>query len=234
MKISTSIDKWNNFWKKDVKQRSYNLIVIDTIRGLKPNNIVEIGAGSGSDVIELHNLNFDITYSDFSEIALKKFKDRNPNIKAIKCDVRKLPFSNNSYDFVFSLGLLEHFNDEDRKKAIEEMFRISKRYVLIDVPQKFSPLTIYKKLLIFLNKWPFGKEIEFSYYELVKEVKSVVKDLRIVGRYGRNFLIFISGNFQKKIYNKFIKPYGFKKNYMNMHRYFWWGWAESIGLVFEK
>jgi len=234
METSTKIKTWNEFWKRDINQWSHNLIIVDIIRRLKPEKIIEIGAGSGVDIIELHKLNFDVTYSDFSETALKKFKDRNPNIKAVKCDVKKLPFSNNSYDLVFSLGLLEHFNEKDRKKAIEELFRISKRYVLIDVPQKFSPRSIYKKLLIFLNKWPFGKEIEFSYYKLVKEVKSVVKDVRIVERYGRNFLIFLRGEFQEKIYNKFIKPCGFKNTYINMHRYFWWGWAVNIGIVFEK
>jgi len=234
MKISTPIDKWNKYWKKDTKLRSCNLIVIDIIRKLKVNNIIEIGAGSGVDIVELHNSNFNVIYSDFSEIALKKFKNRHPYIKAVKCDVRNLHFANNSFDLVFSLGLLEHFNDEDRKKAINEMFRISKRYVLIDVPQKFSPVVIYKKLLIFLNRWPFGKEMEFSYSQLVKDIMRVIKDVRIVERYGRNSLFFLRRDFKEKIYFKFIKPYGLEKIYMHLHRFFWWGWAESIGVVFEK
>ena len=234
MKTSTKIETWNEFWKNYTKQIYSNLIVIETIKRINPNKIIEIGAGSGTDVIVLHKLKFDITYSDFSEIALKKFKDRNPNIKAVKCDICNMPFADNSFDLVFSLGLLEHFNEKDRKKAIKEMFRISKKYVLIDVPQKFSPRVIYKKILIFLNKWPFGKEIEFSYHQLVREIKYLIKDIKVIERYGRNFLIFLRGEFQEKIYSNIIKPFGLEKIFIYSHRLFWWGWAENIGIVFEK
>jgi len=51
----------------------------------------------------------------------------------IKADVTKwLPFKNGTFDLVYSDGLLEHFIKP--KPILQEIFRVSKRYVLTLVP----------------------------------------------------------------------------------------------------
>jgi ubiquinone/menaquinone biosynthesis C-methylase UbiE len=45
-----------------------------------------------------------------------------------KADARKLPYKSNSFDFVYSLGLVEHFkSEEDVRKIIVEQARVLKR-----------------------------------------------------------------------------------------------------------
>lgn len=57
-----------------------------------------------------------------------------PLLVPVKSSVLDLPFSNNSFEVVVSVDMLEHIKQEDRAKAISEMLRIAKRLVCIGVP----------------------------------------------------------------------------------------------------
>ncbi len=57
-----------------------------------------------------------------------------PLLKKVKASALKMPFKNNSYDIVLSVDMLEHMSKKDRIKAINEMFRIARRKVIIAVP----------------------------------------------------------------------------------------------------
>lgn len=111
-----------------------------------PENILEIGAGDKvfSSYIK-QNTNIEIKTLDLAE-------DLKPDFIG---DIRKMPFPDNSFDSVCAFEVLEHIPFDDVSVALKEMFRVSKKYVLISVPH-FSPQ--FK----FLLKIPFIPEIKFA------------------------------------------------------------------------
>ena len=224
---------WDDVWKNENKLVYPNHIVIDLITKLGIKNVIELGGGSGNDIIELNNHGLDVVYSDNSLVAIDKFKKKTNNkIKTIKIDVLgPLPYKSNSFDLVYSLGLLEHFNKNQRKHIIREMFRISKRYVLIDVPQKYSLFTPVKKLLTLTGKWKYGWETEFSYGQLINEIMEQ-NNCKVRVKYGRGFLP-LPRYIREKFYKRLL-THGVSDKYLKIQRKFSFGMFNCIGVLLEK
>lgn len=222
---------WNNVWSSTNVFYSHDIVLVEIKQLRDVRKILEIGAGTGRDLEELSKKGYVVTYSDFSSVAIEKFHKRNPKIEFQECDARNLPFQNNSFDLVYCLGLLEHFDRQDRKKIIKEMFRVSNQYILIDVPQRYGFAFLVKKLLMLFGKWKYGEEIEFSYAQLLKEVKEVILDFKVVSRYGRE-LIPLPRNFKNKFYTKL--PQLFKATYLKFLAMLYWGITGSFGIIFKK
>jgi len=56
------------------------------------------------------------------------------NTSYIRGDARDLPFADKSFDLVISSDMLEHLATEDRLIAFREMFRVSRRFVIMAAP----------------------------------------------------------------------------------------------------
>ena len=224
---------WDKVWSGNVRAKYPNTIVVNTILNLKIKDSLELGAGTGNDIIELHKKGIDITFSDNSLVAINEFRKRTQNkIKTINLDVlKKFPYKDCSFDLVYSLGLLEHFDKNQRGHIIREMFRVSRKYVLIDVPQRYSFLTIIKKTLMFLGRWKYGWETEFSYGQLVREVNSMVC-CSVLSKYGRGFLP-LPRTFKERFSNNLIEK-KFNNFYVILQKKTILGLFNSIGVVFEK
>lgn len=100
--------------------------IVQFIKKVSPKNICEIGSGSDGlgEFLDTKFVGCDI-----------EFPTRiNKNMVPVKADARRLPFPANSFDLVFSLDTIEHIPAKDRKKVLEEMFRISKKYVILGFP----------------------------------------------------------------------------------------------------
>lgn len=61
-------------------------------------------------------------------------------IEMIQCDVRNIPIRDDSFDFVYSWGVIEHMPEYEQ--AFKEHYRISKKFIALDVPYKYSIPTI--------------------------------------------------------------------------------------------
>jgi ubiquinone/menaquinone biosynthesis C-methylase UbiE len=44
-------------------------------------------------------------------------------------DITEIPFENNSVDLVFTRNLFNHIDADQIKKAVDELFRVSKKYI---------------------------------------------------------------------------------------------------------
>lgn len=64
-------------------------------------------------------LGVDISFQVARQAALKCGAD----IRAVQGDVRELPFQDDSFDLIFSLGTLEHVQDGDQLPVLREMYR---------------------------------------------------------------------------------------------------------------
>ncbi len=80
-----------------------------------------------------------------------------------QADITKpLPFESNSFDTVFSCGVLEYFTNETIQNIIHEAFRVSSKQVIIMVPNATSwAYRIGKWYLEKAKKWEWGGEIPF-------------------------------------------------------------------------
>ena len=69
---------------------------------------------------------------DYTAHFVEKAKLKYPEVNWEQGDVRNLPFNDDSFDYVFIYHVLEHQKGyEDVQKAIQELGRIAKRYIMI-------------------------------------------------------------------------------------------------------
>ena len=222
--------KWDKIWERE-KKTSFHPIIIDVISKLNVKSALEVGAGSGADVAELSCRDIKTVFLDSSHIAVEKFRKRYPKIKAIQGDAFNLKFKDNSFDLVYTIGLYQYFNKKQRMQLLDELFRVSKKYVLIDVPQKFSPLLIVKNIMHIFDLWKFGNEKTFSYRELKNEIRLKINCI-IISRYGRESLP-TPRKWRALFYNMLCK--GFIEDiWLAINKFFYFGFFNSFGIVFKK
>jgi SAM-dependent methyltransferase len=79
-------------------------------------------------------------------------------------DVRDLPFSDNSFDAIYSMGTIEHFNETEQ--AVAEMARVLKPggRAIIGVPNRHDPFLrpLFSTTLQFLGMYGYGYEKSYS------------------------------------------------------------------------
>ncbi|NHJ39594.1 MAG: class I SAM-dependent methyltransferase [Asgard group archaeon] len=100
--------------------------------------ILDCGAGGSQPKIavfsergyEAHGVEISDTQI---ERAQKYAKENNLNYKIIKADMRKLPFEDESFSFVYSYHTIMHLTKAGTKKAVKEMLRVLKKGGLLYV-----------------------------------------------------------------------------------------------------
>jgi ubiquinone/menaquinone biosynthesis C-methylase UbiE len=129
---------------------------------------LEVGSGLGTDSLQLAKLGARTTCLDVSgkglDLAKNIYRKFSTPGSFVVGDGNKLCFKNDSFDLVFNAGVIEHFKDPS--SIISEMRRVSKKYVMVWVPQKYHLYTLRKHKKIEKKEWEFGWETEYSYLEL--------------------------------------------------------------------
>lgn len=190
---------WDYQWKKYNLKPYFkpNLKLIGIIlkifnKDLKNKKILELGAGSGSDITLLTQLGADGYGSDFSSKSIDSIKywskQKRVRVHAVQADIYNLPFKKNYFDLVYSVGLMEHF--QEALPLIKKQLDIVKPggYLIIDVPQKFTLYSLAKHIRMGLNTHPFGWETEYSKGELVEVAKMIGQKPHLI--YGREYDVF--------------------------------------------
>jgi len=101
-----------------------NLIQIVTTTPIEPCKALEIGCGTGDNLIWLSQNNFDATGIDTSEIAIKKAKEK-ASTANVKCTLILLDFLTNKveglpFGFAFDRGCFHLFGSNEERKAFAE------------------------------------------------------------------------------------------------------------------
>ncbi len=122
---------WNEYTEEnqDLGQDELSKFLYHITVALGAKNILEAGCNIGNNLSEFPN-NYNITGIDLNENALKKCEKRYSNFKFQKSSLLKIPFPDSSFDLVFTRGVLIHIAPEDIQTAVEEILRISKKWVL--------------------------------------------------------------------------------------------------------
>ncbi|PIU35922.1 hypothetical protein COT03_00915 [Candidatus Shapirobacteria bacterium CG07_land_8_20_14_0_80_39_18] len=166
-------------WSKEVHlglQRE-NAVLVSTIikimgGSVEGKRLLEIGSGRAVDSLSLAARGAKSYVLDFSSKSLdfstRLARERGITIVPLRADARCLPFAGGSFDLIYSQGLVEHYQPPD--KLMEEQVRVVRPggYVLVDVPQLVSIQAITKKVLMGMDKWPFGWERDYTEPQLRK------------------------------------------------------------------
>lgn len=142
------VNSWEDFYGGNygleylIGNVTCHLEVFKSVLLEKPQKVLEVGTGTGSMSVFLSYLGLDITSLDNDKEVLEKAEEAakklNSKVKFVLGDAFKLPFPGNSFDLVFHQGLLEHFEDENILKLLDEQLRVGKAVVL-SVPNEFYP-----------------------------------------------------------------------------------------------
>lgn len=143
MKIGRKTSKTTNFEKHNTKNpigriflNNFLKTVVKTIRPLNIDSVLDVGCGEGYTLARLQKEKIGKTYEgiEYDDTAVALAKKMNPKMTIKQGDIYKLPYKSNSFDLVICTEVLEHL--ENPKKAYRELIRVSKKYVLLSVPNE--------------------------------------------------------------------------------------------------
>jgi len=119
---------WQNYdTSADIKKKALRIaeIIPSEVR-----TILDVGCGNGIITNELSS-RWDVTGLDNSAQALEFVKT-----KKVLASALSIPFEDKSFDLVISSEMLEHMNQVDLERAVNEIVRTAKKYILITVPNQ--------------------------------------------------------------------------------------------------
>lgn len=136
--------------------RGVRVLKTDLWDEARNTRIMQWAADQGADVfgIDISSPTVGLARGQFAPGALK----------ASLADVRRLPFADASFDVVYSMGTIEHFDESE--DAVREMARVLKPggRVILGVPNRFDPFLrpVLVWLLWVLGHYGYGFEKSYS------------------------------------------------------------------------
>jgi SAM-dependent methyltransferase len=173
---------------------------------------IDLGSSGNSILPFLGNIKHK-SFLDLASLPLNQYKDAKTQ-HPVCADLIKVPYREESFDFVSALDVLEHI--EDDKLAISEITRILKKngIAVITVPHRMRYFSTQDKIIGHFRRYEIKQII--SYFN-----NSNLKNLKTFGVYGRLMVITdIQSTNPKKLEKNLIK---LRNNYeLNMtFRKFW-------------
>lgn len=130
---------WNNVWNDRKELYDYEIEKFKYLLNIIPKDcesIIDIGCGSGNFTNTLVG-KYEVVGVDLSESGLVK----------LKCpskigSITDIPAENKSFDMAIAMEILEHLGyDGSFEKALSELERVAKKYILITVPAFDNPIS---------------------------------------------------------------------------------------------
>ncbi len=155
------------------------------LKNLKPNSkILDLGCGTGHLSKFISDLGHEVIGIDPSKKMLSLAMKNFPEISFIDAISVKLPFEDNTFDYVVSIEVLRYLHKQDVLNSYKEIFRVLK-------PSGFFNVT-------HVNRW--ATDFYYIYYFLIKFSKTLK---------GINYHNCYFTNANREIIN--IKKIGFKR-----------------------
>ena len=137
----------NGFYKEFLK----------VVSNLNPNSIVDAACGEGFTLDRLDKAGYkdQVVGFDGSLVAINLGKALFPQLSLFVANTYQIPCEDNSFDLVVCTEALEHMKHPDT--ALHEMKRISRRHLLLSVPNE--PFFSLKNLVVGRNvkRWGSSK-----------------------------------------------------------------------------
>ena len=113
--------------------------------------LLEVGHGLGSDLLTFAEHGAEVYGVDLTDehhrMATRNFALHGRPVTLERCDAANLPFASNSFDYVYSHGVLHHTPDTVR--CISEIFRVLKPggTMILGLYYRFSAFHLFAKIL---------------------------------------------------------------------------------------
>ena len=144
------------------------------ISDAKNRHVMELGGGNScfaESFCAARNIEqYDI--ADNNELAVELFEKKKLGRTAhagFLLDLKEEPRQNldgeGSYDFVYSIGLIEHFSPRDREQVLKNHFLLCKEggYILISFPTPTKKYIFWRRMMEFFHVWKFWDETPLRY-----------------------------------------------------------------------
>ncbi|MDR3235437.1 MAG: class I SAM-dependent methyltransferase [Prevotellaceae bacterium] len=114
-------------------RKSHKLIEAKFDKNMKFNNVVEIGSGIGYHLDFVNHQYDTYTLTDINQKVIEKLNDKSfsEKIKIQKLESEILPFSDNEFDRLIAVHVLEHIYHPE--KALREWSRVVKNEGIISI-----------------------------------------------------------------------------------------------------
>ena len=146
-----------------------------------------------TEILKYIHKNYDEIYGiDISphvtEQANKNLKKNNIQVNTFVGDLRKMPFNDNFFDYLYTMGTIEHLPDP--KVAMKEISRVLKKggKAVIGVPNKYEWFgkSIALDLFAYLGIKEDGYEFSYGWKQLERELNN--EGLRLIEKEGPYFM----------------------------------------------
>lgn len=146
----------NYFQKRDILIHHLAESIKKILQDNKFKSALDVGCGGGQLTNFLKKNGFDSYGCDNSKEALKIARKTNGNRAILNSPATKLPFSNNSFDFVSAISLIEHLNQKEALQFLLEAKRILKPNgkIFLVTPNFHTPLRVFSGKNWFAYKDP--------------------------------------------------------------------------------
>ena len=120
-------------------------LIGDNLKNFQILNALDLGC-SGNSFLDLFDDKLHKSYLDIASLPLKRYT-QNFKSHPLCGDITRLPYRDNSFDFVSALDILEHIKNDS--KAVSEINRILKQKgsVVITVPHRTKYYTNQDRLI---------------------------------------------------------------------------------------
>lgn len=131
--------------------------LISLIKPLKIESILDAGCGEGFTMNKLkeNGIGKRIEGIEYANEAIALSKKLYPNLVIKQASIYDLPYKDSSFDLVICTEVLEHLDEPE--KAVREMLRVTKKYLILSVPNE--PFFLLSNFLRGKNLRRFGNDI---------------------------------------------------------------------------
>jgi len=185
-------DKFADFYRNNIIRPALNYFIFKHFS--RKSEILHAGCGSGkvdTDIVDLYK----VTALDISYTALQIYESVNPKkAKLIQASIFETPFENESFDGIYNLGVMEHFNENEIQDILLEFKRILKpgRKIVLFIPPVFGLTVRVLDTAHFILNDLFKKNIKLHPEEITRvESQKHIKDL--VTKAGFEFVEYYFG-----------------------------------------
>jgi len=125
-----SVEKWGYFHRQ--LWSGWSGIIKPLKLLFRPRKALDVGCGCGSFVREARKERVKAWGVDFSEYAIENALEGAERWVSVG-DARDIPYPDDSFDFVLSTDLMEHIYLEDVDQVIDELYRVSSKWVFLQI-----------------------------------------------------------------------------------------------------
>lgn len=140
------------------------------------SNVLEAGSFTGITSLSLDD-RFAKTLLDLNpgavQLSERLFNHFGKNATFVVGDMFEMPFKDGTFDVIFNAGVLEHFDFNNRVRALKEYSRVlrSGGVMIIGYPNHYSrPYRLVYEYLNRVGRWPFPQE--HMLFDLKEEAES--------------------------------------------------------------